>query len=196
MKYYQEITIHQLDEISPNFVMAKIMQKLHLLFVTQLHKYGEVRCGLSYPEYKSESKLGLGRIIRVFSQDEKALKEIAIASCLKGLSDYVIVSEIKNVPEKVASYAMYKRYRKEGCAGNKARRYMKRHPDCDKDKVEKMYTNALKNKKGREYPYVVMKSASNSHTYSYFVLKEVTNQPGNGAYSTYGTSLGGTVPEF
>lgn len=196
MKYYQEITIRPLDEISPNFVMAKIMRKLHLLFVTQLHKYGEVRCGLSYPEYKSKNKMGLGRIIRVFSQDEGSLNEMTIASCLKGLSDYVTVSPIKKVPEGVASFAVYKRYRKEGCAGNKARRYMKRHPDCDKDKVEKTYTNALKNKKNREYPYVVMKSASNSHTYSYFVLKEITDHPGNGAYSTYGTSLGGTVPEF
>ena len=194
MKYYQEIVFRPMEEISPNFIMAKVMEKLHFLFVSQLHKYGEVRCGVSYPEYKDENKKDLGHIIRIFAPDENTLNEMALASCMKGLSDYIVVSSIKLVPENIASYARYKRYHREGCAGNKVRRYMKRHPECNVKETVKMFAKEKGNRD--DHPYVIMKSSSNGHTYFYFVLKEIRTEPSAGAFSTYGTSLGGTVPEF
>lgn len=196
MKYYQEIVIRQVEEIDSHFIMSKVMTEIHKLLAKQLHTHGKVFCGLSYPEYSNKNKRDLGKLIRIFAPEEDLLSEMNLSSALKDLSDYAAVLPIKEVPENIVTYAMYKRYHKGNSIGNQAKRYVKRHPDSDTQKVMQMFALAEKNHKKEDYPYVIMKSSSNSHTYSYFVIKEIQNEPKDGTFSTYGMSLGGTVPEF
>lgn len=198
MWFFQEITLRPTEEISDSFLMSKVYARLHLALVKSKDAEGNIHCGLSFPEYTAEPR-GLGRKIRVLTQDEGILKKMDIPSVLSQFVDggYVHVASIRVVPiRRVKQYAVYRRYQPESSAERKARRYAKRHA-ISVDEARKFFSE----QRGSEsFPYVQIKSRTTGESFSLFIQKQMVEIPKeektDSVFSSYGISSHQAVPEF
>ena len=193
MQFYQELTIQPGPEMPANFILSKIYQTIHLAFVSHKDAEDKVTYGVSFPEYSPEGDvIGLGRKIRIFAETEEQLEQLGLSNVLKRYTDYVRIKRIRPVPMHTSGYAIYSRYHTENSQAQKARRYARRH-GIDISEAGKLFP---KDKKGYQYPYIQLRSASNKHPFRMYVRKETANQPVNVGFSVYGLSNQSSVPEF
>ena len=198
MRYYQEITLLPSLEIPLSFLWTKVYGQLHLGLVSMKDEKDCVSIGVSFPAYQAishkrgEKGGGLGTRLRLFAKDASELEALGVEKLLARLRDYVHITGIRPVPERLNGYAVYRRFHQIKSVGQKARRFAKRHAIA-REEAEKLFPSERPEKK---FPYLQLNSLTNQNRFSLFIAKETTEQPAEGTFNVYGLSTGATVPEF
>lgn len=192
MNYYQEIFLLPNADIGIYFLWQKVYQQIHLALAENKIADNASPVGVVFPEYNS-LKNYLGTKLRLYAEEEKLLEKIKIEKWLKRLKDYVIISPIKPVPEKLAGYACFKHIKFKGNKEKLARRRAKRKGEtlqqamaCFED-FEEQYS---------KLPYINMASQTNGQRFRLFIEKQIMEKPQTGLFSCYGFSNTTTVPLF
>lgn len=204
MKFYQEITLIDQDEISSYFIWSKLYGQLHLALAEIKRTDNTVNIGVSFPQYiyqvkqeEQKQKISLGKKLRIFAASEHELERLNIAQWLNRLTDYVHLTSIRNVPEKVNGYAIYKRRQFKTSATRLARHRVKRG-DIGFEEALARYSHVVKT---TDLPYIQLKSLSTSNEsdqkhFKLFVERQLTAQSDSQTFSCYGLSAVSSVPEF
>ncbi|MBP8099147.1 MAG: type I-F CRISPR-associated endoribonuclease Cas6/Csy4 [Acinetobacter sp.] len=202
MKYYQEITLIDQAEISSYFIWSKLYTQLHIVLAEVKDTNNKVNIGVSFPQYLFEkndknSKVNLGKKLRIFAQNEADLKKLDLKKWLDRLTDYVHITSIREVPENIKSYAIYKRKQVKTNAERLARHRVKRG-DIGFDEALARYSNVVTT---TDLPYIQMLSLSTSDEqdkkrFKLFIEKRSIEQSKIQVFSTYGLSSESSVPEF
>ena len=204
MKFYQEITLIDQAEISPYFIWSKLYTQLHIALAKSKDTNDKVNIGVSFPQYIFEEKIegkkakvNLGKKLRIFAQNEVDLKKIDLKTWLDRLTDYVHMTSIREVPENVKGYAIYKRKQVKTNAQRLARHRVKRG-DIGFDEALARYSHVLTT---TDLPYIQMLSLSTSDEqdkkrFKLFIEKYDAQKSETQVFSTYGLSSVSSVPEF
>lgn len=200
MQFYQEITFIVQEDISLNFIRNQAFKQLHVALVDMHNRQQHKGIGFSFPGYVFEpdqGKIGLGKTMRIFAQTEAELMALNAGLWLSRLTDYVHISSIKPVPNRVMHYAIYQRKQVKSSVKRLARRYAKRKHVTFEDAMAHL------NGKTPEYcdlPYVQMKSESTDQRFHLLIHKVKVTAPTEAAnFTTYGLSHHeqlSAVPEF
>ncbi len=201
MTVYLEITLLPDVDISLNFLLQKVYQQLHLKFV-DMQRESAVRCvqkgglqpiGVSFPKYNSLANT-LGDKIRLFAETVDTLERFNAKHTFRKLSDYVHVTNIRDVPENVTTFACFQRVQLKSSNARLARRKAKRENISFDDALFKLRTHA---EQRTDLPFMSIKSASNGENFRLFVVySQKTCASDEFAFSTYGLSDRSTVPVF
>jgi len=194
MKYYREITILPTADITLHFLWGKVFQQIHLGFAEMQDSTGKVPLGIGLPEYFSEYG-PLGRKLRIFSLSKEIIKEFDADTRLKRLSDYVHLTEIRDVPEKNKLFCCFKRQQPKTNIERFARRRAKKKGINIEDALLELKQKDFKDNIV-ETPYINMQSLSSNKRFRLFILKEICDSPAYDGFSTYGLSHISTVPDF
>ena len=195
MKFYQEITLIDQAEISPYFIWSKLYTQLHIALAEVKDTNDKVNIGVSFPQYRfnQEKSIGfLGTKLRVFAQNEADLKKLDLKKWLDRLTDYVHITSIREVPENIKSYAIYKRKQVKTNAERLARHRVTRG-DIGFDEALARYSNVVTT---TELPFIQMKSLTSDQMFKLFIEKRSIEQSKSQVFSTYGLSSESSVPEF
>lgn len=197
MKYYQEITLIDQAEISLYFIWSKLYTQLHIALAEIKDTNNKVDLGVSFPQYLFEkndknSKVNLGKKLRLFAQNEADLKKLDLKKWLDRLTDYVHITSIREVPENIKGYAIYKRKQVKTNAERLARHRVKRG-DIGFDEALARYSNVVTT---MDLPFIQMKSLTSDQVFKLFIEKKNAEQSESQVFSTYGLSSESSVPEF
>lgn len=197
MKYYQEITLIDQAEISSYFIWSKLYTQLHIALAEVKDTNNKVNIGVSFPQYLFEKndknlKVNLGKKLRIFAQNEADLKKLDLKKWLDRLTDYVHITSIREVPENIKSYAIYKRKQVKTNAERMARHRIKRG-DIGFDEALARYSNVVTT---TDLPFVQMKSLTSDQMFKLFIEKQNSEKLDKQVFSTYGLSSESSVPEF
>ena len=197
MKYYQEITLIDQAEISLYFIWSKLYTQLHIALAEIKDTNNKVDLGVSFPQYLFEkndknSKVNLGKKLRLFAQNEADLKKLDLKKWLDRLTDYVHITSIREVPENIKGYAIYKRKQVKTNAERLARHRVKRS-DIGFDEALARYSNVVTT---TDLPFIQMKSLTSDQVFKLFIEKKNAEQSESQVFSTYGLSSESSVPEF
>ena len=192
MNYYQEISLLPNVDINFYFLWQKLYQQIHLALVENKIAGNASAIGVAFPEYNAD-KYSLGTKLRLFAKDEKSLEQMHFEKWFNRLSDYVHLSHIKPVPEKLAGYACFKHIKLKGNKEKLARRRAKRKGET-LQQVLSHFENFEEQRSN--LPYINMTSQTNGQRFRLFIKKQAMEQPQTGLYSCYGLSNTTTVPLF
>lgn len=207
MKFYIEIKLNSCEEIPLSLLWEKFFPQIHLgLASIKEIENGKEKSpiGVSFPEYKMGEKFGvIGSKLRLFANDELTLQNFDVQKWLSRLSDYVHISGIREVPQKINGYAIFSRHQPKTNKERLARRYAKRH-NVDYESALKHYDNMKE--KSVKMPFIKLKSLSKGRDFCLWIQKTAIDQPTYQKFSTYGLSgfdkerlsnkNYSTVPEF
>lgn len=192
MHHYMELSLLEAPEIPLHFLWRKAYQQLHLAFVGIKNEQGRIELGVSFPEYGSKKRF-LGSKLRIFSQQKEQLEQLDCSNKLAGLSDYLHLTQIRQVPENIRGYACFKRVQSKSSNARLARRRAKRHSIRYEAALgelsEHIETHSLA-------PFIQIESLSNQNKFPLFIQKLPKTDVNPGKFSTYGLSSQSTVPEF
>ena len=200
MNYYIEVTLMENDQFSPYELWSQLYPQLHLALVEAKNADNKVSIGFSFPQYRFHQDKGVGFIgtkLRLFAESEADLKKLDIRRWLERLEDYVHVTSIREVPNDIKNYAIYKRKQVKTNAQRLARHRVKRG-DIGFDEALARYSNVVTT---TNMPYIEMKSLSTSDQQSekrfkLFIEKQSAEKSATQVFSTYGLSSVSSVPEF
>ena len=182
--HYIEIkAIPQVDMLQTE-VISFCLQKLH-----QILPHFEGRIGLAFPAYGNDKTLG--GIIRLFGS-ENDCDSVYIKS--QELRDYVLLSEVMPIPEKVRSYRIYQRVQMKGQSA--IRRAEKRLTAQGKWSEEVRQNMLQKQSIQRIYPHAHLKSSSTKQQFILAIKSVYKAKSVEGSFSAYGLSQKATVPHF
>ena len=182
--HYIEIkAIPQVDMLQTE-VISFCLQKLH-----QILPHFEGRIGLAFPAYGNDKTLG--GIIRLFGS-ENDCDSVYIKS--QELRDYVLLSEVMPIPEKVRSYRIYQRVQMKGQSA--IRRAEKRLTAQGKWSEEVRQNTLQKQATQRVYPHAHLKSSSTKQQFILAIKSVYKAKSVEGSFSAYGLSQTATVPHF
>lgn len=203
MNYYQELTLIRQMDVDRYFIWSKLYTQLHLALVKMKDSEEKVSIGISFPEYfyNDQDQNGfLGSKLRIFAESEDVLKQLDLAKCLERLNDYIHLSEIKPVPEKIKGHAIYQRQRSKSNIERLARRKARRQGIKPEEAL--MLLGNFKEEK-LNVPFVNVQSWSTREKdsdpprkFKLFIAKKMMAQPVFGKFCLYGLSSSATVPEF
>ena len=192
MNYYQEISLLPNAEINLYFIWQKLFQQIHIALVENKTAGNVSAIGVAFPEYNVE-KYSLGKKLRLFAEDEKSLEQMHFEKWFNRLSDYVHLTHIKPVPEKLAGHACFKHIKLKGNKEKLAIRRAKRKGET----LQQALSHFENFKEQRSnLPYINMTSQTNGQRFRLFIEKQAMEQPQTGLYSCYGLSNTTTVPLF
>ena len=195
MKYYLELTLLDCSEFSLYELWSQLYTQLHLALVEAKNQEQKVSVGVSFPQYRfnPEKKLGfLGTKLRLFAQSETELQTLDIKKWLDRLTDYVHITSIREVPENIKGYAIYKRKQPKTNAERLARHRAKRG-DIDFDEALSRYQNVVKT---TDLPFIQMKSLTSGQPFKLFIEKQPAEKSASQVFSTYGLGSESSIPEF
>jgi len=112
MKHYLELTLLPDAEANLGFLWQKVFQQIHLMLVENKVAENQSAVALSYPQY-GDKNFPLGAKLRLLAESESSITQLNIGNWLKRLTDYVHISSIKLVPEKV-TYVSFVRQNVKG----------------------------------------------------------------------------------
>ena len=182
--HYIEIkAIPQVDMLQTE-VISFCLQKLH-----QILPHFEGRIGLAFPAYGNDKTLG--GIIRLFGS-ENDCDSVYIKS--QELRDYVLLSEVMPIPEKVRSYRIYQRVQMKGQSA--IRRAEKRLTAQGKWSEEVRQNMLQKQSIQRISPHAHLKSSSTKQQFILAIKSVYKAKSVEGSFSAYGLSQKATVPHF
>lgn len=192
MNYYQEISLLPNVDINFYFLWQKLYQQIHLALVENKTAGNVSAIGVAFPEYNAD-KYSLGTKLRLFAGDEKSLEQMHFEIWFNRLSDYVHLSHIKPVPEKLEGHACFKHIKLKGNKEKLARRRAKR-----KGEILQQALSHFGNfeEQRSNLPYINMTSQTNGQRFRLFIEKQAMEQPKTGLFSCYGLSNTTTVPLF
>ncbi len=192
MAYYQDITLLPTADVSISFLWQKVYKQIHLALVDNKKPNNTSAIGLAFPEYDADQHK-LGNKLRLFAEDEALLNRCQCEQWLNRLKDYVYISSIKPVPEKLIGHACFKQVKFNGSKGRMIRRRLKRTDETLEQVLEhfKDFKEQLS-----PLPYIQSHSETNGHRFRLFIDMSIQNEPKYGVYSCYGLSNEFTVPLF
>lgn len=190
MDTYFDIKAIPDPELLQSEVVAQLMQSLHGL----LPAY-QGRVGVGFPGYGQSRTLG--GILRLHGNvgDLKILHQHAKDHSV--IRSYALITEMNNVPGKIAEYGIFKRLQVKG--ESDVKRLINRH------KIRGTWTTDLEASIRQNYskdiicPHVKLRSQStNQPSFLLFVQKSVRKAPSEtNKFNSYGLSQNGTtVPLF
>lgn len=192
MNYYIELTLLPDSETSLYFLWEKVYQQLHLAFATIKNDQLNSPIGVAFPRYDLE-KYQLGEKLRLFAETDNLLERLNAKQWLANLSDYVHLTSIKPVPNKIKKYgSFYRVYAKSYV--NRAKRRAKLanisieqalHFFADRDDQWRTHT-----------PYLHLKSHTNGERFRLFIGYLEQPKSNQAVFSCYGLSRNSTVPIF
>ena len=198
MRYYQDVTLLPSQEISLSFLWTKVFGQLHLGLVSLKDENNCTPIGIAFPEYKklsskrAEKDEGLGTKLRILADEEEELKAFGAEKLLERLKDYVHITSIRPIPNRLKGYAVYRRFHQAKSVAQQARRYARRHGISYEEAELLIKQKPLE----KSLPYVHITSLTNHHSFELFIAKEEKSQPAAGSFGLYGLSSEATVPEF
>ena len=200
MNYYIEVTLIENEKFSPYELWSQLYSQLHLALVEVKNADNKVNIGFSFPQYRFHQDKGVGFIgtkLRLFAESDADLKKLDIRRWLERLEDYVHVTSIREIPNDIKNYAIYKRKQVKTNAQRLARHRVKRG-DIGFDEALARYSNVVTK---TNFPYIEMKSLSTSDQQSekrfkLFIEKQPAEKTETQVFSTYGLSSVSSVPEF
>jgi CRISPR-associated endonuclease Csy4 len=212
MKYFLEITLLPNEEIPIHFLWSKVFQQIHLGLVEMQDNQKRVPIGVSFPGYVANDQYNvLCSKLRLFAQDEAILARFDAAKWLDRLSDYVLCTSIRPVPEMLKGYAIYQRRQPKTNPERLARRYAKRHGldfetalnatvQVRSEGGNAGYPTAFRYcempRQSVALPFIRLKSLSTGQPFCLWIEKSAVAEPVAGGFSCYGLSVRSTVPEF
>ncbi|GAA6135352.1 hypothetical protein NBRC116188_21420 [Oceaniserpentilla sp. 4NH20-0058] len=110
MKYYLDITLLPDAESNLGFLWHKIYLQIHLALVENKVAEKDSAIATSFPKY-GDKDFPLGDKLRLLAETHQQLEDLNLTTWLARYSDYVHIKAIKTVPETIAEYAYFKRYR-------------------------------------------------------------------------------------
>ncbi|MBE0515727.1 type I-F CRISPR-associated endoribonuclease Cas6/Csy4 [Sulfurimonas sp.] len=191
MNYYIDIKLQGDTEISLGFIWQKIYAQMHLALVEHKDSEGMCSIGFAFPHYME--LFPLGDMLRVFAPTKEELEILNIEEQLKKFSDYVIISDIKQVPTNIKGYVTFSRKQFKSNPERLARRYAKRHNKTLEEALS-IYDDV--SAKETKLPFVMMKSNSSNQQMKLFIEKNISDEQEKGLFSAYGLSKTSTVPYF
>ncbi len=194
MDHFIDITILDHPEVSTRFLMEKSYAILHGVFSQVGGPSGVVPCGVSFPGY-SAGTFELGSTLRVHGAAAD-LEQLALDVSFQRLSDYVQVSPLRRVPEKVTGYAHFYRLRGKPTKEALARRKAKRFGLHDGPNAEVLQALDGYQQRRPKAPYVRLSSNSTGQRYDLAIgVQPAETQVLNG-FNAFGLSKLSTVPLF
>jgi len=191
MKYFIDIKLLSDTDISLGFIWQKVYALMHLALVEHKNSEGLCNIGFAFPHYKEI--FPLGDTLRLFASKQKELELLKIDEELKHYSDYVKISEIKEVPTDIKGYVTFSRKQFKSNPIRLARRYAKRHNITLEESLN-IYSNM--DVKETKLPFVMMKSNSSDQQMKLFIEKNIRDEEEKGLFNAYGLSKTSTVPYF
>jgi len=191
MKYYLEITLLPNEEIPLYFLWEKVYQQLHLGFVAIKDESGKVAVGVSFSNYDEENH-HLGKKLRLFAETEELLRCFDADKWLDALSDYVHLTRIKAVPEKIEKYGCFYRIQLKSQLNRAQRKARRKNISVEKSLH---YYDAYVEQRTKA-PFIHLKSASSGERFPLFVGYQQREKCDNQDFSCYGLSRHSTVPIF
>lgn len=190
MKFYIELTLLPSAEIPLHFLWEKVYPQVHLAFVEMQGSDGKMGLGVSFPCYDL-SKRQLGNTLRIFAVDRLELEKLDMGKWISRLTDYVHLTTIREVPERIDGYGCFKRVQTKSNTARMARRKAKR----ENISLEKaMAALAGRKEKVSKVPFIHMKSLGSGKRYPLLIGYGKMDDACNGVFSTYGLSSLSTVP--
>lgn len=211
MRAYLEITVLPNPEVNVYFLWHKVYQQLHLALVEVQDPQKQVPIGVAFPEYVVGEKYSvLGSKCRLFAPDQATLERLDIPKWLARLMDYVHITSIRPVPDKITGYAYFQRYQPKSNALRLARRYASRHaidletafsaPIQPRSAADGTPAAAFRYcelpRQTVNLPFIRLNSLSNGQSFRLWIKKSVVSSANVGTFSTYGLSSRSSVPEF
>jgi len=193
MNYYVDIKLLTDTEISLGFVWKKLYAQIHLALVEVRDENNLVSIGLGFPKYSNDRFLG--DTLRIFAPTKEALEKLDLNRWIARLLDYLIVSEIKEVPTHINEYVSFGRQQFKTNRETLARRQAKRKGISYEEALQN-YANFDENKNKTKLPYINIKSLSTDREMKVFIKKSEPKEREDGLFSTYGLSNKSTVPWF
>lgn len=125
MNYYIDITLIPGADIDINFLLEKAYQRIHIGLTYMKTPNGLSTIGVAFPEY-DENTLHVGAKLRLLAPDQATLENFNAKKYFNGLTDYVHITSIRQVPAGIESYVRYKRQQSKSNTARLARRKAKR----------------------------------------------------------------------
>ena len=226
MKNYIEISLLDSAKINSFILWQKLFTQIHLGLVAIQDAQKKSPIGISFPEYHIGSKFGcLGSKLRLFAKNEAILQEFDAEKQFSRLFDYVHLTSVSQVPEKLDGYAIYSRYQPKLNGLSLLKRHQNRqekwqeiikNPNSSQQEILQAKENINKSKERKinyekenkiKEPFIRLKSLSNNgREFCLFIKKTEAKQSNCQKFTTYGLSnfdsqknnhnLFSTVPEF
>ena len=193
MKHYIDITLLPDPEIPLYFLWEKVYQQLHLALVEIKEPDDKVKIGVAFPQY-DEQQHQLGCKLRLFAPSCELLEKLNINHWLSRLTDYVHISSIKNVPEKINSYVVFKRVQLKTSNARLARRKAKRKGITQQQALTYLQEH---HEKTSRLPYIHIKSCDTEQRYRLLIARiETDSSQITKGFSCYGLSPTSATPVF
>jgi len=195
MPIYREIKLFDDTGISLGFIWQKLYERLHIALVPLKDADGCVPVGFTFPGYKSDI-FPLGNRLRIFAPDESKLKQLNLGRVLSELSDYTVVSEIRETPAS-HRHVIFRRKQFKTNPQRMAKRYAKRH-GITLEEALKRYSSydAEEIIEKNRLPYFNLNSLSTGQRTRVFIEKKASIHRQEGLFNTFGLSKGATLPDF
>lgn len=188
-EYYQEITLIPSEEISCSFLMNRIFNKLHLIFVEHQNK-GTINSGISFPKYNLD-EFTLGDKIRVFFETKDQGEMLNLKKEFRSFDDYIHITNIREIPTPTG-YAIFRRKHNSANKMRLAKRAAKRQ-NIDLSEMLVKYNDY--NPKDNKLPFIKSFSSSTKQSYS-ICIEKVECEYKKGEFNTFGLSNNSPVPLF
>ncbi|MGH1541495.1 MAG: type I-F CRISPR-associated endoribonuclease Cas6/Csy4 [Arenicella sp.] len=183
MNYYIDIKVLPDPEFEASTLMNALFAKCHRI----LGQIGDGEVGVSFPSHGKT----LGTTLRLHGSQAK-LKALMTESWLKGLRDYTDISGVLEVPDS-ASYRTVARIHTKS-SHNKRKRSVSKGWLTAEEAAEKITDD---DKHRLELPFARLTSLSNKNPYQVFIRHgELSDQPTQGSFSSFGLSKTATIPWF
>ena len=193
LNFYQNIRLFPDEETGAKEIGEALFIQLHLAFVENKDSKGNSRYAISFPEYsKGGGKGSFGRFFRVFASTEEDLSALDLTRICDRLSGYVECTRITPVP-KVSSFLRFYRVQGKSNAEALARRMSKRK-GISLDEAREKYKNFKPTM--LNLPYINIKSFSTKQAFPLSINCVCETEEKDGAFTLYGLSSGGNVPDF
>ncbi len=193
MKCYIDITLLPSADITLYFLWEKLYQQLHLALVETQNTSGKVSVGIAFQEY-DETQNQLGNQLRLFSPNRETLEGLQLQKWLSRLTDYLHITDMRDVPEKVERYACFQRIQPKSSNARLARRKAKRESISLEEALAYFQSNQ---EQTSQLPFVKIKSHSSGQRFRLVIARTDANnlQIADG-FSTYGLSSKSSLPVF
>jgi len=187
MNHYLEIRVRPDPELPAVHVMSKLLGKLHSTLAIRR----STDIGISFPRLASDRR-SLGDVLRLHGS-VSALDTLLATPFMTGLHDHVQATILTLVPTR-AQHRHVRRLQTKSSVERLRRRQMRRHGYSEAEALERVPESV---ERRLEQPYLTVRSASTGQSFPLFIEHgPLLDSPQSGSFSTYGLSLGATVPWF
>lgn len=187
MNYYLDNKFTTCPEMTVNVLINSYFQYLHKALVVNPN----LRIGISFPDYNFDS-LTLGSRLRLHGL-ERELQLILDQDWLKKLQDYILISEVRVVPEK-HKYCSVRRMQVKSNVDRLRRRLILRHK-LTEDEAKARIPDSVEKK--IHLPFISMKSLSTGQNFRLFINQTIEDIPiFNCDFNSYGLSKTSMLPFF